>query len=161
MCHSVAVTQGRSRLITAVIAWCAGAATAVAVGLFALSSIDFGLSDRSAAQPLGESAPSQTPEATDSPEPSVTPVPLASVSSTAAAGVERTIVSIAGTVVARCTQAGAYLVSWSPAQGFRSDDVRRGPAATAHVTFQSRTREYYVGVHCVAGVPQGSVSSHD
>ncbi len=161
MCHSVAVTPGRSRLLTAVIAWCVGAMTAVAVGLFALSSIDFGLTDRSAAQPLGGAAPSPTPDASQVPGPSADPSPATSQSGVTTGGVERTITSAAGTVVARCTSAGAYLVSWSPAQGFRSDDVRRGPAAIAHVTFQSLTREYYVSVRCVAGVPQGSFNSQE
>lgn len=145
-------TRTTGRVLTAVIAWLAGAATAVAIGLFALSSIDFGLTDRTAGQSLGDvsghDSPAATPEtvpsgATDSPSPS-------------AGGAPRTINSPGGTVVARCVPGGVYLVSWSPAQGFHSEHVVRGPAEAAKVKFEGGGREYELTVKCVRGVPQAS-----
>lgn len=148
------VKPSHGRVLTALIAWVAGAATAVAVGLFALSSIDFGLANRSTAQPLGEpqsAAPSAEPSQSPTADPPSAPP----------GGIERIITSDGGSVVARCTPAGAYLVSWSPAQGFRSDDVRRGPAASARVAFERPGRKYVITVKCVGGMPQGSVSRHE
>ena len=145
--------MNRSRVLTAVIAWAAGAATAVAIGLFALSTIDFGLAARPAGQPLGQATAPVSSSASPEPVPEITNAPPT--------GVERTITSSGGSVVARCTSAGAYLVSWSPAQGYRSDDVRRGPAPIARVGFEGHTRKYVVSVRCMSGVPQGSVTSGD
>jgi hypothetical protein len=155
-------------VLTALIAWLAGAATAVAVGLFALSSIDFGLSPRPAGQPLGAvPADGASPSAIAEPTPggttgSPSPSPSASRSPNMQPnGVERTFTSVGGTVVARCMPTGAYLVSWSPAQGFHSDDVRRGPALTASVGFESYARKYTVSVMCAKGMPQGTVRGGD
>jgi hypothetical protein len=145
-------------MLTALIAWVAGAATAIAVGLFALSSIDFGLSDRSASPALGDSSP-VAPEATPS---GATDAPDRALSSPAGAqpnSVERTFTSAGGTVVARCTPEGAYLVSWSPAQGFHSENVHRGPATLVSVQFEARIAEYTTRVTCAKGVPQGKVSA--
>jgi hypothetical protein len=55
--------------------------------------------------------------------------------------------------VATCQPAGAYLVSWSPQQGYEVGDIIRGPAATARVTFESRVNEVTMVVSCSAGVP--------
>ena len=152
-------------MLTALTAWAAGAATAAAVGLFALSSIDFGLTNRQASHPLGElSVPAETAteDSLDAP-PSVTPSgpaesphPTPTVSHRPE-GVERTITSAGGTVVARCTAEGAYLVSWSPAQGFHSDNVHRGPGSYASVQFEGQAGEYKTTVTCVNGVPQGKI----
>jgi len=63
-------------------------------------------------------------------------------------------------VVASCQPAGAYLISWSPLQGYEVDGVIRGPAVTARVTFSPTTvsptaREVTMVVSCSAGVPWG------
>ena len=50
------------------------------------------------------------------------------------------LTSPGGTVLAECRAAGAYLVSWSPAQGYEASDVTRGPAATARVVFESAAK---------------------
>jgi hypothetical protein len=59
-------------------------------------------------------------------------------------------------LTAQCIGQLAYLVSWSPAPGYQVDDVRRGPTATAQVTFQNPAarQESAFGVQCVAGVPR-------
>jgi hypothetical protein len=59
-------------------------------------------------------------------------------------------------VTAECVGQLAYLVSWSPAPGYRVDDVRRGPATVARVQFAmfGSRREAVVGVECSTGMPQ-------
>jgi serine/threonine-protein kinase len=71
------------------------------------------------------------------------------------------LASSAGTVVATCQAAGAYLISWSPQQGYEVGDVFRGPAATASVQFESRTAEVTMKVSCSAGVPSATTSADD
>jgi hypothetical protein len=69
------------------------------------------------------------------------------------------LTSAGGEVVASCQPAGAYLISWSPRQGYEVDGVIRGPAVTARVTFSPVTvsptaREVTMAVSCSAGVPR-------
>jgi len=71
------------------------------------------------------------------------------------------LASSAGTVVATCQAAGAYLISWSPQQGYEVGDVFRGPAATASVQFESSTAEVTMRVSCSAGVPSATTSADD
>ena len=66
------------------------------------------------------------------------------------------LASSAGTVVATCQTAGAYLISWSPQQGYDVDNVSRGPAATASVHFESLANEVTMTVTCSAGVPSAT-----
>ena len=61
-----------------------------------------------------------------------------------------------GNVVASCQSAGVYLISWSPQQGYAIDDVRRGPAAQAWVTFESPANSVVMEVTCQGGVPQAT-----
>lgn len=58
-----------------------------------------------------------------------------------------------GDVVAGCQASGAYLISWSPLQGYEIDSVVRGPAAAARVTFESTSSQVTMVVTCSAGVP--------
>jgi hypothetical protein len=59
-----------------------------------------------------------------------------------------------GSVMAECQPAGAYLLYWSPDQGFQADDVHRGPAAVARVTFeQLPNNEAVMQVSCKGGKP--------
>ena len=71
------------------------------------------------------------------------------------------LTSAGGNVVASCRPAGAYLISWSPRQGYEVDAVTRGPAVTARVIFSpvtvSRsTSEVTMVVSCSAGVPSAT-----
>jgi hypothetical protein len=77
--------------------------------------------------------------------------------STGGAGADQPLDSPGGTVVARCMAGGVYLAFWSPAQGFRVDDVIRGPAAVARVSFESLTQEVTMTIRCVGGVAQSTV----
>ncbi len=73
-----------------------------------------------------------------------------------------------GSVMATCQSGGAYLLYWSPDQGFQADDVSRGPAAVTSVTFRGPTASASVvmRVSCPAGTPvahlyQPSGDDHD
>ena len=71
------------------------------------------------------------------------------------------LVSAGGEVVAACQAAGAYLVSWSPLQGYEVGYVTRGPAATASVTFESHLNRVTMVVSCSAGVPSATSYTRD
>jgi len=69
------------------------------------------------------------------------------------------LTSLGGSVLAECRSAGAYLVSWSPVQGYQADDVTRGPAATARVVFESGANTVTVTVTCPHGATGAPVAS--
>jgi hypothetical protein len=68
------------------------------------------------------------------------------------------LTSQGGTVVADCQPPGAYLVSWSPAQGYEAGKVDRGPAAVAQVTFDSAANSVTMVVSCSSGVPTATTT---
>ena len=69
------------------------------------------------------------------------------------------LTSPGGTVVASCAGARAYLVSWSPQQGFGSSGVVRGPAVNAQVTFTGGQITVTVVVSCDTGVPTATTTA--
>jgi hypothetical protein len=69
------------------------------------------------------------------------------------------LTSQGGTLVASCAGARAYLVSWSPQQGFGSSDVVRGPAANAQVVFTGGQLTVTMIVSCDAGVPTATATA--
>lgn len=91
--------------------------------------------------------------ATPSATPAASQPPAAPPSPQAAGGTVLT--SQGGTVLAECQSAGAYLVSWSPTQGYEANSVIRGPAATARVTFMSYANSVTMVVSCPGG-PSGT-----
>ncbi len=145
-----------SPVVVSLVAWTVGAATAVGVGLIALSAIGVGTADgpiRSLTtnpQAVPTRVPGDTPT---NPPTSPGPPPT----TTAGASSERTVTSPGGNVVAACRASGAYLVGWSPAPGYRAEDVVRGPAQPARLTFKKPEREIKVTVRCANGVVQASI----
>jgi hypothetical protein len=87
------------------------------------------------------------------------PTPAASADGTSTSG-GTVLTSHGGDVVASCPAGGAYLDSWSPAQGFVVGGVRRGPAQTARVTFDPATGSANAAVtmvvSCSAGIPSAT-----
>jgi hypothetical protein len=166
VCEGFRVATRWGKLSAGFLGWIAATATAAAVGLFALSAIDFGSVNRASVPQMQDPAEDSTVGPTASTVasanmPSLSPDPTGKPSVTTAT-VERVFTSPGGGVVARCSTSGAYLVSWSPAQGYHSDDVRRGPGVTARVVFERAIRDaYMLTVRCVNGVPQVSVSRHE
>ncbi|GAA1241969.1 hypothetical protein GCM10009676_28990 [Prauserella halophila] len=65
-----------------------------------------------------------------------------------------------GTVVAACARNGqASLLSWSPAQGFRADDIDDGPDDEAELTFESDERDVDVTVECRDRKPHATIDA--
>jgi hypothetical protein len=67
------------------------------------------------------------------------------------------LTSAGGSVLASCGPSGAYLVSWSPQQGYTSDDVVRGPAPVAVAVFLSGRQGVRMAVSCPGSRPALSV----
>ncbi len=63
-----------------------------------------------------------------------------------------------GSVLAGCAGSGAYLISWSPQQGYAADSVVRGPAAAARVVFLAGQAGVSLTVTCTGSVPSAVVS---
>lgn len=163
--HAAGGSVGRKA--AGLLAWLVGTVCAVGVGALSLSLIGSGLGDRSrpplaaqvgAAPSASGSAqsPSASPSARSTPSapPHSQPAPTASP-------LQRTFTFSVGSVTARCDGDQAYLVSWSPAQGYRVDEVRRGPAPIVGVQFESFAGERGVAVRCVAAIPRASLSGDE
>jgi hypothetical protein len=167
-----------SKFLVGVGAWLLGAAAAttgsmVAVGQLANSLLGAPTQQLAGAvnsDELNAGGPaSATPAASVSGGPSPTPV-AGSVTPTVSAdapaddpGTQSSaptlLTSADGSVLATCQQGGAYLVYWSPAQGFSADQVDRGPAQVASVTFTSQAGGVVMRVSCTSGTPVAHVFS--
>jgi hypothetical protein len=67
--------------------------------------------------------------------------------------------SAGGTTLAECRSTGAYLMSWSPTQGYEAASVVRGPAATARVVFESHANSVTMVVSCPDGGSGAPIAS--
>jgi hypothetical protein len=120
----------------------------------------------SEAAEAARSSPTATPPADPSPTPlprhtKVRPAAPATPAAVPAPQPTSTVLtSVGGTVVASCGTAGAYLVSWSPQQGYEAAGVIRGPAVTAQAKFSNGQRVVVMKVSCTGGVPSATTSSH-
>jgi hypothetical protein len=146
--------------------WLLAAGIAAAVGVLAVSLLSSSfagthvrlLDQQTVARELAEATSSGRSPASARPSPPVAPSPSATPSSRpgrspASHPVSRSFASPGGTVVSRCTATDAYLVSWTPGQGFETDEHVRGPAKTAYVSFDSDDRKVFVTASCRHGVP--------
>ena len=112
---------------------------------------------RDPARPTAAASPSAaraTASAALTPPPE--PTPGATTATPPASSDGTVLTSAGGEVVATCQAAGAYLISWSPLQGYEVGGVARGPAATARVTFNSDSSRVTIVVSCSAGVPSAT-----
>ncbi|MEV7038203.1 hypothetical protein [Amycolatopsis sp. NPDC051061] len=82
-----------------------------------------------------------------------TTTPVAPTPTSSSAPAPRGLTVPGGSVVAKCTGDQVELMSWSPAPGYRTDDVSRGPAATASVKFKDGGTENLTVVTCRDGEP--------
>jgi hypothetical protein len=179
------------RILFGVAAWLLGAATATAGSLLAISLLGQGITGdpgqlltqdavtRALASEAADASPSPvtsprrqlaSPSASASASASAThaatstsaPAPDPATAAAPAAGDGGTVLtSTSGEVVASCQPAGAYLISWSPLQGYEVAAVTRGPAVTARVIFSSviissSARRVTMVVSCSAGVPSAT-----
>jgi hypothetical protein len=176
------------RILAGVGAWLLGAGTATAGSLLAVSLLGQGIADSSGQQltavavnrALAREArdadtrtvrpPVRTPPATRpaairpaaspaAPAPSAPSATTAAPRSAAPSAAGTVLMSLGGSVLAECRPAGAYLVSWSPVQGYEATDVTRGPATTARVVFESDANSVTMAVSCPDGAAGAPVAS--
>ncbi|MEU8075260.1 hypothetical protein AB0B31_07395 [Catellatospora citrea] len=147
------------RLLPSLLAWCAGAAVALVVGQYALSLVGDDAGDAATAPialpriPVAAGSAAPTPAPASSPGRGLTPQSQRTY-------VSQTLSSHGGTVVVGCSGDLAYLLSWSPAQGFHAEHARRGPAERVSVRFEAAGREYAAAARCVGGIAQ-LLEQHD
>jgi hypothetical protein len=150
----------RQRVLLIGVGWLLAAGATAAVGTVALDVVGAGilgpqnqpLSQDDVARALA-AAPATTP---DSSAPSV-----ATTTASSSAPAPRGLTAPGGTIVAQCAGGLVTLVSWSPDPGYRTDDVSRGPAATASVKFKNGGTENVVVVTCHDGEPRADTVADD
>jgi hypothetical protein len=148
----------RPRSIAAsTLAWAVGAVVSVAIGLIALSMIGTGF----AQGPLQPSSPNALTQA-DAPQSGASPTGTAPSVTSPSPGptgpaVDRTVTTRGGTVVVRCQASRAYLVGWSPAPGYQTDVLNRGPADRVSIHFEGSGFEIEISAHCVGATVDPSV----
>jgi hypothetical protein len=159
-------------------AWLLGAAAATCGSLLAVSMLGKGIAATPSQQQLttamvnqalareGAETASRLPAPAPAPSPSVrlggvampitraTPVPSEAPVSPQAGTL---LSSAGGTVVVLCEQAGAYLQSWSPQQGYEANSVVRGPSGGPRVSFITSQRKVTMLLSCQDGVPKAAV----
>lgn len=160
-----------TRVVIGVAAWLAGAGTATAGSLLAVSLLGQGMA-AAPSQQLSVAAVNRAlaSEVAEAPHAALEPLPAASPGATTRPGKRRhhvshhrkfapaqptgsLLTSAGGSVVAACPASGAYLRSWSPQQGFEATSVVRGPATQAQVTFVSPGTIVTMTVTCPQGLP--------
>ena len=65
----------------------------------------------------------------------------------------RVFATAAGSVVAGCQEDQAFLVSWTPADGFKVKKINAGPSTSASVELQDRSVSVVITVTCHTGEP--------
>ena len=149
--------------------WVAVAAATAAVGVAALDIAGAGILGP-ASQTLSQDDVARqlaaAPPAT-SPAPSSATPPTSSTSS-ASAPTPRALPFAQGTLYAQCDNGQVTLMSWTLTQGFRVDDVNRGPGATASIKVKTsgsskggRGSETTAILTCVAGDPHVETAADD
>ena len=166
----------RSRVLLGVGAWLLGAASATAGSLYAVGQLgnsllavstkqisvamvnaDLAREEARRSEPLPHPTHSASPHrrkvAHKPAHHKSLPSPSQSVSPVASTSAGTLLTSPDGSAEAVCTPTGAYLSYWTPQPGFEIDDVMRGPAAVASVTFQGDAGGIIMSVSCHGGVP--------
>jgi len=153
------------RVVIGVGAWLLGAAAAIAGGLYVVSELGHSISASPASQQSSVVAAGQVQASEGSDAPSSSPAQGSQRStggkggaSGASPGSRTVLSSSGGTVVAQCATVGAFLLSWSPQQGFTASSVARGPATTARVVFTAAASTVTMAVSCATGVPAAATT---
>jgi hypothetical protein len=151
------------RWLATVGGWLASAAAATAIGTLAVGAIGSGIAG-TGTEPLSLDQVEQQLATASSPAPP-TSTPTGTAESTPSptgdpTGHGRVFGTKGGSVVARCIDGKAELISWSPAQGYQTDDVRRGPGSSAGIQFETDDLEINVKITCVNGVPTSHVTTN-
>jgi len=159
-----------SRFLVGLGAWLLGTATATTGSMVAVNVLAEHLLDPQTLQLAGTTVsanPDPEPGSAD-PNPAATTTPTlrttkkmakaatsAAPSSSSSSPAGTLLVFADGSVMATCESAGAYLLYWSPDQGFwvPGDDVHRGPAAVTSVLFRGQAGSLVMRVTCSGGTP--------
>jgi len=166
--------QVHSRFAAGIGAWVLGAVTATTASMITVGQLAHGMLSpqgqvltgaKGGANPDGGNPEGPTPSATSagtSPSGLVAPVqhssPAPAPGATAPQSVAPALLTSAdGSALASCQSGGAYLIYWSPDPGYTADDVTRGPAPVASVTFSSRAGADAMRVSCRSGMPVAHV----
>jgi len=142
--------------------WLSATLIATAVGLGAVSLLSEGLTS-DAMTPLSSDAVAKALASAGPGAPTPTSGPSPGTPS-ATTGPSRSLSSPGGTVIARCEGDLAYLMSWSPAQGWSVDEQHRGPASSTMIQFEGDTDrnddlEVTLTVTCRSGSPVSAVAT--
>ncbi|MEU9245311.1 hypothetical protein [Streptomyces sp. NPDC048385] len=163
-----------ARIWGGVAAWTVGATLATTLSLLAISALGDGIytgrvrtwSGDDVARALAAASSDPTAAPSGSPhagsQPAAEPSPSRSapaVSAPQTAGHTDAVASSGGTALAACGVSGAYLASWSPAQGYEVRSVFRGPSRVASVTFAASRTLVVLRVSCSSGIPTAQVST--
>jgi hypothetical protein len=174
----------RSRLLIGAAAWVLGAVTATGGSLLAVNGLAHGLLGQGTQQLTqatvqgglaGYHAPTSQPArgtgaavgddgddaetGTSRQQPGVHAMQQATPSRPNSGSGGSMLVSSGGTVMASCQSGKAYLQYWSPDQGYRADDVIRGPALQASVGFERFKSEVEIRVTCNGSHPVAHLSN--
>lgn len=156
----------RSRILIGAAAWLLGAVAATAGSLLAVEQLGEGILQQQSgelsvsainARLAAERGSTGTPHASGS----ATPTPRSSARTKHPAGAKATrsvapgriLGSADGTAFAECRAGGAYLVYWTPQNGFDAEHVVQGPAPVARVVFHGAASGVIMKVSCRAGRP--------
>jgi hypothetical protein len=175
----VSLIRVSARFLIGVGAWLLGAGAATGGSLLAVSVLGQGLAPAPGQQltvaAVNRALASEAAEASRSPAPPMPPVsssatplaprpkktspaPSASPRAPDPQPTTAVLTSVGGSVVAGCQPAGAYLVSWSPAQGYQETQVVRGPAAKAKVAFAGSRKLVTMVISCTDGAPSAATT---
>jgi hypothetical protein len=145
--------QRGARPLLVIVGWLIAASAATTVGVLAVRAVGASVV-HATTSPLSqdqvESALTRGTQASpqqSTTTPSVTP-----------GGVSRVLATPGGTIIARCLNGDATLLSWSPAQNYADEEIHAGPAPTATIIFETEGTEMHVRVGCPAGVPTAHIT---
>jgi hypothetical protein len=128
----------------------------VAEALAALTPTQPAPSSADPSSPSADTSPSLRPSdvgtspATESPP----AVPLPSAG-------RRLVTSVGGTVLVECRGQDVALISWTPAQGYRVDQVDGETGSDVEVRFEGEDGEVRVKVRCADGQPVAEIEKDD
>jgi hypothetical protein len=146
------------RVILGIVSWLVVGGAATTAGVAAIDVLEDGITGKNV-RPLDDDAVHRALSRAGATRTPSAPVP--SPTASPAGGVTRNLGARGGTVTARCEGGKVTVLGAIPAQGFHTDGVERGPAASSSLTFESAEEEYAVTVDCQGGSPAVHVAEDD
>ncbi len=140
--------------------WLLAAGATAAVATFALDVVGAGILGPQN-QPLSQDDVTRALAAAPVTSSAVVPTTTAAAAPSSSAPAPRGLTVPGGSLVAECAGGRVTLRSWSPDPGFRTDDVSRGPAASASIKFKNGDTENVTIVTCVGGEPHAESVADD